>query len=81
MDGAGRVVLPKRVRDRLHLRAGAQLELEIEGEYVRLRPVALGPALAKEDGWWVHRGEPERGADLASAVDRHRQERVEEQSR
>lgn len=81
MDGAGRVVLPKPVRDRLRLRAGAELELEVEGESVRLRPVTLRPVLAKEDGWWVHRGEPERGADLASALDRHRRERVEEQSR
>jgi AbrB family looped-hinge helix DNA binding protein len=81
MDGAGRVVLPKPVRDRLRLRAGAELELELQGDYLTLRPVALGPVLANEDGWWVHRGEAERGAALEDAVDRHRRERIEDLSR
>lgn len=81
MDGAGRVVLPKRVRDRYRLRGGALLELELESDHLRLRPVEQGPALVKENGWWVHRGEAEAGADLADVVGRHRRERIEDLSR
>lgn len=81
IDAAGRIVLPKPVRDRFRLRTGAQLELVLLGDHLRLTPVGLGPALAKVDGWWVHQGEPEAGAELEQAVDRHRRERIEDLSR
>ncbi|MEA3213003.1 MAG: Antidote-toxin recognition MazE, bacterial antitoxin [Chthoniobacter sp.] len=38
MDGAGRLVLPKPVRDKLHLRAGARLSVTVVADKVELSP-------------------------------------------
>ena len=38
IDRAGRVVIPKEVRDRLSLAADASLSLDIEGGSIRLTP-------------------------------------------
>ena len=51
IDRAGRVVIPKEVRDRLSLRADAQLELDAEGDSIRLTPVrAPGRVVVEVDG-------------------------------
>ncbi len=39
VDAAGRVVIPKQVRDRLHIGPGSTLELDELGGHVELRPV------------------------------------------
>lgn len=39
VDAAGRVVIPKQVRDRLHIKPGSTLELDETGGHVELRPV------------------------------------------
>jgi AbrB family looped-hinge helix DNA binding protein len=56
VDKAGRVVLPKALRDQLHLEAGDTLEVESEGDRVTLRPVRSASPLRKEHGVWVFRG-------------------------
>lgn len=38
MDAAGRVVIPKQVRDRLHIGPGSTLELDEMGGHMELRP-------------------------------------------
>ena len=59
VDKAGRVVLPKALRDRLHLAPGDSLDLTVEGEQVTMRPRRVTPPLQKERGVWVFRtGEP-----------------------
>ena len=40
MDVAGRLVLPKAVRERLHLRAGSKLNVEIIADKIELTPAA-----------------------------------------
>ena len=59
IDRAGRVVIPKPVREALQLEPGDALELESGGEQVTLRPArGVGP-LRNEHGIWVlHTGEP-----------------------
>ena len=55
IDRAGRIIVPKALRDALQLEAGDTLELESEGERLTLRPVRAGSALRKEQGVWVFR--------------------------
>jgi AbrB family looped-hinge helix DNA binding protein len=59
LDRAGRVVLPKTLRDELHLSAGDTLDLTVKGDEVTLRPRRGATPLQKERGIWVFRtGEP-----------------------
>lgn len=79
IDTAGRVVLPKPLRDRFRLRPGSRLEVEVHEDHLRLIPLSRGPALVQTDGWWVHQGVPD--ADLTEAVGRHRRDRLEDLER
>jgi len=58
IDKAGRVVIPKPLREQLHLEPGDSLEMESAGEQITLRPVRGTAALKKEHGVWVfHSGQ------------------------
>lgn len=56
LDKAGRVVIPKILRDALRLEPGDTLALESDGDRVVLSPVRSASALRKEHGIWVFRG-------------------------
>ena len=59
LDKAGRVVLPKPVRDEMQLRAGDSLVLERSEDRIVLRPRRGGAGLHKKQGIWVFStGEP-----------------------
>jgi len=73
LDGTGRIVLPKSVREQLNLRRGSQLELTIRGSCLELKPLDSTPALVRENGLWIHRGTAT--APLADSVSRLREER------
>ena len=75
MDAAGRLVLPKPVRDRLNLGSGSQLEISELADGVLLRPVDARPTLTREHGLVIHEGHP--GAPLTGAVERLRNERLD----
>lgn len=53
MDKAGRIVLPKPVRDELELKAGDSLELDSSEDQIVLRPVRRTPRMYKKRGVWV----------------------------
>ena len=75
IDKAGRVVLPKTLRDELHLEAGDTLELESEGTQVTLRPSRSISRMRKERGIWVFRTGRPISADLTDKVLRDIRER------
>ena len=53
IDKAGRVVLPKPVRDQLELKPGDSLELESNEDRIVLRPLRRPPRMYKKRGVWV----------------------------
>ena len=55
IDKAGRIVLPKPLRQSLGLEAGDTLQLTSQGENISLRPVRGVSPLQKEKGVWVYR--------------------------
>lgn len=80
IDRAGRIVLPKRVRERLQLRGGSELELEEGVSAVTLRPVRRGPSMSRKKGFWVHAGKLPKVVDWESLIDESREERIRELS-
>ncbi|HEY7388985.1 MAG TPA: AbrB/MazE/SpoVT family DNA-binding domain-containing protein, partial [Bryobacteraceae bacterium] len=54
IDGAGRIIIPKPIREELQLKPGDALELESRGEQITLRPVRPKATLKKEYGVWVY---------------------------
>ena len=50
MDKAGRIVIPKSLREELRLAPGDDLEMESVGEEITLRPVRGTGPLTKEHG-------------------------------
>jgi len=76
LDKAGRVVIPKRLRDALHLVAGDSLQLESSGDEITLRPVQETVPLQKEQGFWVYRtGRPLKELSIPDWIDKDREER------
>ncbi len=76
IDRAGRIVIPKALRDELDLVPGDTLDLESSGEHIILRPNRPAAPLSKEKGIWVFRtGEPLLAATMNDALDRIRTER------
>jgi AbrB family looped-hinge helix DNA binding protein len=76
MDKAGRVILPKPVRDRMGLRAGSALEAVETAEGVVLKPVDRRPSLIKKGSFWIYAGEIPAGYDILKAIDDDREERM-----
>jgi AbrB family looped-hinge helix DNA binding protein len=54
IDKSGRLVVPKKMRDALHLRLGDKLDLEMDGETMTLAPQRVGRGLYEEGGWLVY---------------------------
>ena len=76
LDSAGRVVIPKGLREELRLEPGDELELQASGEQITLRPVRQTPPLSKEQGVWVFRtGQPLRASVTDESLQSSRQER------
>jgi AbrB family looped-hinge helix DNA binding protein len=77
LDKAGRVVLPKPIRDQMQLAPGDALHLEAEGERITLRPIRPKVTLGKECGVWVYQGEPTNDS-ISDLLDREREKRLRE---
>jgi len=80
IDSAGRVVLPKPLRDELDLGPGDSLDLESAGEKITLRPVRSSAPLTKEQGVWVFRTGQPLAADLTDDMLRQVREDRDQQN-
>lgn len=76
IDKAGRVVIPKPLREELHLEPGDALEMERTGEQITLRPVRGTGPLTKEQGVWVfYAGQPLAASATDEMLEQIREER------
>ncbi len=76
LDKAGRVVLPKTVRDALQIGPGDSLELESSEDRIILRPARGTGRLYKKQGMWVFdSGEPLAAEVVNQTIRRVREER------
>lgn len=77
LDKAGRVVLPKPLRDQLQLSPGDSFQLDSEGERITLRPIRANAMIKKEFGIWVYQGESSADS-IPDILDRERENRLRE---
>jgi AbrB family looped-hinge helix DNA binding protein len=76
MDKAGRVILPKPLRDRLGLHEGSDLEVVETPQRLILEASAQQPMMIKKQGLWVHTGMLPLGFDPAQAIKNDREDRI-----
>ena len=79
IDRAGRIVLPKPLRDQFNLHPGSQLEIKTMQDYLELKPVDAAPALVSQGGLLVHQGTSP--LPLTDATAQAREERIVSLSR
>jgi AbrB family looped-hinge helix DNA binding protein len=75
LDQAGRIAVPKPLRDSLGLQAGDKLSIASDGERITLRPVRPQATLEKERGIWVYQGAPSDQC-ISDLIDRERDKRI-----
>ena len=76
IDKAGRVVLPKPVRDSLQISPGDSLELESSEDQIILRPARGQGRIYKKQGMWVFdSGQPLTADVVTQTIRRVRAER------
>ena len=78
IDNAGRLVIPKPLRDRMRLDPGADLEVEETAEGLLLRRISQRPSLIEQNGILVHIGKPPKNFDWERIVEDEREERTRE---
>ena len=76
LDKAGRVVIPKKLRDKLHMSAGDSFKLENVDEKIVLEPMREESTMFKKDGMWVIKtGKPLSLEDVNAVIESAREER------
>lgn len=68
IDRAGRVVVPKQLRDRFNLVAGTELEVEAVGDGLQIRKVVSEPTLVRKEGFLVHHGTSPSAIDVGDFI-------------
>ena len=76
IDKAGRIVVPKPLRERLGFKPDTELEAIEQPEGVLLKRVQRRPSMVKIDGLWVHQGRAEPGANWERILEDVREERI-----
>ena len=76
IDKAGRIVLPKAVRQQLGITPGTTLELVPSADRVQLRRAPERASMQQVDGLWVHQGAGPPATDWGRVIDDLRDERA-----
>ena len=76
IDKAGRIVLPKRLRERLRFKPETGIEAIEQPEGVFLKRAEQACSMSKADGLWVHNGNAEAGANWDRIIEETRDERI-----
>jgi AbrB family looped-hinge helix DNA binding protein len=79
LDKAGRVLIPKSIRQDLRLSPGDTLQLHREDDKITLRPDRPKALIRKERGVWVYQGEP-ASRSVVELIDQHRDRRLRDLS-
>jgi AbrB family looped-hinge helix DNA binding protein len=74
VDRAGRIVLPKQLREQFNLHSGSQLEIALGPDRVELKPAETAMMLRRKRKLWVHHGRAQTSLDRA--VTNLREERL-----
>ncbi len=75
IDQAGRVVIPKAIRDQFHLVSGSELEVDTSDNEIRLRVADLEPSLIQKRGLLVHHGTKQADLDITDFLRNERENR------
>lgn len=75
IDQTGRILIPKSIRNQLHLRPGDKLMLASEDDAITLHKSESGATLVKENGMWVASSEGTQAVDIVDLIHRDREER------
>ncbi len=78
IDKAGRLVLPKSIREALRIGPGDVLQIESEDDRIILSPVRIHPGLQKEQGVWVYCSGTPVSASIPDLIDQQRDQRIRE---
>lgn len=79
LDKMSRLVVPKALRDRFALKPGDSLEVTLEADGIRLRPVQPSSPIAEEDGILVCSSEiPPSAWDISAFIEEQRDQRSRE---
>jgi AbrB family looped-hinge helix DNA binding protein len=76
IDKAGRLVLPKSIRDSLRIGPGDELEIESDDDRIVLSPVRIHPGLQKERGVWVYRSGKTADVSIPDLINQERVRRT-----
>ncbi len=76
IDKAGRIVVPKPLRDKLGFRPDTDLEAVEVREGMFLKRVEQRPSMIKVDGLWVHQGVADPAANWERVLEDVREERI-----
>lgn len=79
IDGAGRIVVPKAVRDQLHLTPGSELEIDVLDDSVVIRHRDAPEPLVEKQGILIHHGPNQADIDVVAFLRTQRNARADEQ--
>lgn len=81
IDKAGRVVVPKALRDQFNLTPGCEVEIEATAGRITLRRADAKPTLVRKEGVLIHHGTTRTPLDIADFIRAERDARQARVSR